>query len=230
MPLDKVVSDAVIAYCEKDLPSHEKVAKMFEFIEDSKLRHQIEAEFHAGRYIYKLGQGLSVKNERLRAHVKFQIVQYAAIYEAIIVHLLWGRYKDHDEVKKIETKTAHTASVSLPRNLKLMTDKGQEVFLHVRTEKEANTQSIKFDDKIKASVAIGFLSKELGEEIKTFYKLRNGIHLESAIKNEVEYEIDNSRAAYRRMSPFTQGIKGFLRDGVLPESTKLKKAKRQLLK
>ena len=222
MPLDKTLRDQVLAYCDRDLPADDEISAMFDFIGDPKLREKVEAEFHAARYIYKLGEALAVSEERLHAHVKFQIVQYAGIYEAIIVNLLWTAFANHPEVTAIEFHSTLRKAMTLPSTLQITTTGGEEILLSVERKERTPAISIKFDDKVDAAVAIGFVDKTIGEEIKTFYKLRNAIHLESAIKNEIRYEIASSQLAFRRMLPFTRGVRGFLKDGRLPENAKPK--------
>jgi hypothetical protein len=223
MPLPSEICETVLNYCDAHLPSDASVATMFDFLNDPALQKRLEDELYAARYIYKLGEALSVSDERLHAHVKFQIVQYAGIYEAVIVHLLWNRFRDHSAVTAIEFHKAFKKAATLPLSLNLTaTDTGEEIQLCVEARQKTSTVSIKFDDKVDAAVAIGFIDLELGEEIKGFYKLRNAIHLESAVKNETKYELDNSLLAYRRLQPFTRGVRGFLRDGVLPEEGKIK--------
>jgi hypothetical protein len=65
-----------------------------------------------------------------------------------------------------------------------------------------------------------FVDRTLGKEIKEFYKLRNAIHIDGAIKNAIKYELSSSRRAFRRMWPFTKGIKGFLQTGKLPDDAR----------
>lgn len=222
MPLHLEMRDKVLAYCDAHLPEDVVVAAMFDFLNDADLQERVEAEFYSALYIYKLGEALDVSDDRLHAHVKFQIVQYAAIYEAIIVHMLWKVFPDHQAINSIEYHTAYRKAGALSTALSLtLSDTGEEVALCVETRQKTSRVSIKFDDKVDASVKIGFLDVELGEEIKKFYKLRNAIHLESAIKNQVTYEIASSSLAFRRMQPFTQGIRGFLTTGVLPEEGKI---------
>jgi hypothetical protein len=223
MALAESLREEVLAYCDRDLPPHETVAAMFDFIHDGKLRERIEAEFRAARYIYKLGEALAVSEERLHAHVKFQIVQYAGIYEAIIVHLLWDTFADRDEVTNLEFHDVFRRAAALPTNLQISTTDGEDIHLCVRRQEKTQRFSIKFDDKVDAAVTIGFVDAEIGEEIKVFYKLRNAIHLESAVKNDITYEIDSSWLAYRRMLPFTSGVRGFLADGRLPDDARPKR-------
>jgi hypothetical protein len=222
MPLGKTERDNVLRYCDRDLPPKGTVAGMFRFISDRALREKIEAEFHAARYIYKLGEALKAKNERLHAHVKFQIVQYAGIYEATIVHLLWTVYASHPVVTAMEHHIALRKVATFPQNIVVTTDEGQPIYLCVERPERTPAISIKFDDKVDAAVEIGFVDEQIGQEIKEFYRLRNSIHLESAIRHATKYELDSSLLAYLRMQPFTRGIKGFLSDGSLPDEARPK--------
>jgi len=222
MPLNDEIQQEILAYCDKDLPSDEYTEKLFDFIDDKKLRERIHLEYYAARYIYKLGEALSVKEERLHAHVKFQIVQYAGIYEALIVWMLWDKFSDHAAVAAIEFHPALRKAATLPQTVNLTSNTGEQIILCTETREKTSRISIKFDDKVDAAVQIGFLHKPLGEEIKSFYKLRNAIHLESAVKNEITYEIANSQLAYRRILPFTRGLKGFLKNNKLPPEAKIK--------
>lgn len=223
MPLEQGLRDQVLGYCDRDLPSAADVSAMFDFLDVKDLRERIEAEFHSARYIYKLGEALNVTDKRLHGHVKFQIVQYAGIYEAIIVHILWSKYAGHPAVTDIQFHKTYKKSASLPETLYFATTSGEEINLCVQVTEKTNPFSIKFDDKVEAAVRIGFVDKEVGEDIKSFYKLRNGVHLESAVKNQIRYELDSSQLAFRRMKPFTEGIRGFFKNGKIPDTAKLKK-------
>lgn len=225
MPLNSTTSQMVLSYCDRDLADSAQIAIMFDFISDEKLRLRLEIEYSAARYIYKLGEALGVSDQRLHAHVKFQIVQFAAIYEAIIVHLLWGPFRDTDVIKAMETHDAFRKVASLPANLQLRTLNGDVVALCVLSPEKTPKNSIKFDDKVNAAVTIGFLDRNIGEEIKGIYKWRNAVHLESAVKNDIKYEIENSLLAYRRLKPFLRGVKGFLKDGKLPPGSRAKAKK-----
>ncbi|HEV7255760.1 MAG TPA: hypothetical protein VGN97_22010 [Mesorhizobium sp.] len=224
MPLKQAVRDQVIQYCNAHLPPSADVATMFGFIEDAKLRDQIGTEFQAARYIYKLGEALAADELQLHSHVKFQVVQYASIYEAVIVHLLWTKFAEHAAVVAIEFHKGFRRVASLPTTLQLNTTDGEPVHLCAETLQRTPRVSIKFDDKVDAAVKIGFLDDVIGAEIKGFYKLRNAIHLESAVKNEAKYELATSQLAFLRMQPFTRGIKDFLATGQLSEAAKPKQA------
>jgi len=223
MPLFESERKRVLEYCDAHLPDDATVTAMFDFLQDEKLRTQIESEYYAARYIYKLGEALAVDEDRLHAHVKFQIVQYAGIYEAIVVHLLWSVFQTSPEVTDIQFHSAYRLATALPKTISLSTaDTGEEILLCTLTRQKTTPHSIKFDDKVDAAVKIGFLDVEIGQDIKRFYKLRNAIHLESAVKFETRYELADSQLAYLRMQPFVLGVREFLSSGVLPAEARAK--------
>lgn len=222
MPLSYDLRRKVLDYCDAHLDSDVAVSAMFSFLNKSNLQQRIEAEFYAARYIYKLSEALDLSDKRLEAHVKFQIVQYAGIYEAIIVHMLWEVYKSHPAVLAIEYHSSLKIAATLPNSVSFsLTGSGEELLLCVDTKQKTPRISIKFDDKVDACVSIGFLDPVLAGEIKQFYRLRNAIHLERAIKDSIVYELDSSLLAYRRMRPFVRGISGFLANGTLPNDAKI---------
>lgn len=220
MPLPLEDRQKVLDYCDRDLPDEGYVAGIFNFIDEVTLRDRVQMEFSAARYVYKLGEALKVEGDRLHAHVKFQIVQYASIYEAVIVYFLWAKYPAHSAVTSIEFHDAFREAASLPGNVQMLTTENEEIHLCTSVKKRTPRVSIKFDDKVDAAVKIGFIDARLGEEIKGFYKLRNAIHLESALKSQLQYELSSSKLAYLRMRPFTKGIKGFLTTGTLPDDAR----------
>jgi hypothetical protein len=96
----------VLDYCRKDLPGAWHVNE-FAFIDDVELRHRLGRAYYAARYVGKLMGALQATGDELHAFVKFQILQYASIYEAVVSYLLWSRYKEHAEVKILETHKAY---------------------------------------------------------------------------------------------------------------------------
>lgn len=210
MPLEENLRASITEYCDRDVSTETQVGKMFEFVEDSKLKEMLVDEYMAARYIYKLGEALFADRKKISAHTKFQIVQYASIYEAVIVHLLWSKYAEHPEVKAIEKYTSLAKTSQFPSDISMCTSEGKKVLLCIEKEMTNSRQAIKFDDKVAAAVKIGFLEQTLGEELKGFFKLRNGVHIENAVKNDISYEMEKSKLAYWRMQPFLDGISKFL--------------------
>lgn len=222
MPLKEADRENVLKYCDRDIPDATLVESYFDFVQDEDLRSALVREYIAARYIYKLQEALNVSDDKLAAHAKFQIVQFAAIYEALIVHILWTHYADRAEVKDIEYYKSLRKVTQFPKSLDVKTKDGQEVHICLEAEIKNTRHSIKFDDKVDAAVKIGFVDASLGEEIKEFFKTRNGVYIENAVKNEIEYEITQSQLAFWRIKPFTRGIRDFLTSGELSDAARPK--------
>lgn len=207
MPLEKKKIDEVLAYCKRDLPSDmDWYRNEFDFINDTNLRDELARAFYASRYIYKLMEALAIDGDELHAHLKFQMTQYASIYEAAINWLLLNRYKENEKVKNIQLHKAYRPVAALAGPTSIQYD-GEQV--HPCLYKDAKTPwtSIPFQDKVDAACDIGLIEESLGDEIKEFYQLRNAIHIESAAKRQIDYEIDGTKLAYRRLRPFVDQIK-----------------------
>jgi hypothetical protein len=209
----------VLKYCDSHLAKREWFDQQFDFIDDKALAARLALEFYSARYIYKLGEALAVDGERMHAHNKFQIMQYASIYEAIITHLLWGKYAAEEAVLKISTHLAYKPIDDLPANVRIISSPDEKLSLCVHRKEATSSHSIKFDDKVAAAVEIGFVHRQLGSEISEFFRLRNGMHLENAVNRQIQYELKLTRLAYRRIEPFIKGVREFLRTGKKPTLT-----------
>lgn len=221
MPLPDHTRNHIIDYCDKHIETDEMIENYFSFIKKKDLKKTIINEYKSARYIYKLGEALFVDGEKLCSHAKFQIVQYASIYEAIINYLLWEKFSNCNETKKIEVNI-NLKEMQKFNNKVIFNNDKTDLYFCVKINKKLKPQNIRFDDKVNAAVAIGFIDEQIGEEIKTFYKLRNGVHLDAASNNNIEYELEQAKLSYRRMLPFTTGISYFLSKGVLPQNARPK--------
>jgi hypothetical protein len=208
--LPEVTKDEVLEYCDKYLADEGWFEREFDFISKPSLVERLALEFYAARYLYKLGQGLAVSDKKLHAHTKFQIMQYASIYEAIIDYLLKEKYADHKAVIKIRHRKAYKPLSKLPKDIRMLGTPDDSLSICAYRYEKIEGHSIKFGDKIDAAVEIGFLDKDMGAEIAEFFRLRNGIHLDNAVAKQIKYEIEQARLAYRRMRPFIGGVKQFL--------------------
>lgn len=210
MPLETKTIDEVLNYCKRDLPqNHDWYINEFDFIKNQALQESLAREFYTARYIYKLMEALFLEDFELHAHLKFQIIQYASIYEAVINYLLLNNFKDNEHVKRISTHISLKEIAALSGLTKITYD-DKEIFTCLKKETKTPWTSIPFHDKVDASVDIGFLNEKYSDEIKSFYTLRNSIHIEAAAKKNIAYEIEQSKVAYRRLRPFIDDIKAFL--------------------
>jgi hypothetical protein len=79
------VIEAFASFAREDLddPTHLE-ATTFAHVSDARLRRELSQVFYGARWIYKLGLALLTKSEERAAHVRAQIVDYAAVCEALL--------------------------------------------------------------------------------------------------------------------------------------------------
>ena len=115
----------------------------FSFIQDHELKSRLGRAFYSARYTYKLMEATFVQGDELHPFVKFQIMQYASIYEAVITHLLWGVFKVHSEVAQLETHKSYKPVSALGSQTTIQF--GQEpIFTCVYRDAKTQRNSIPF--------------------------------------------------------------------------------------
>lgn len=220
MPLSPEIKDAVYQYCNNHLADEAWYNGEFEFIEDQALRKRLIEEFKGIRFAYKLYEGIEAKEENLIFEIRHQIFSYATIYEAVIHSVLYTYYKDTEEFDDLQYHVVPTR-IAIPRAKldklkKELTHNGEEILTyHMQKRKKDNSQ-IRFDDKCKTAEKLGLLHSfisndgstiDLTSEIIEIYSYRNAIHLVAEQRKGIEYELELSKRAYRRMRPFIDQIK-----------------------
>ena len=244
MAFTEEIKKAIDEYCCRDLNNDEWYEKQFDFIKDATLKNRIVCEFKNVRYIYKIFEGLSAKDELYLAEVRLQILMYASIYEAVIHYLLFEEYyKDKEQVKNSLIQTVHkpfdipTAKQAILESH--LSHDGKRIIPHFETKKKRDITKIRFEEKCKLAFELGLLT-EIPEQSETpstivtsedcqdmpmfcaelirIYEIRNAIHIHAELKKDIDYHIEISKVAYRRMQPFVAQIKARLRaDGFYSE-------------
>lgn len=159
----------IIDYCNKDLvpndnfdPKTEYHSNWFEnqfsFVSDQDLKKQLGMAFYQARFIYKLMSALRLPRFKHYGIVKFQIIQYASICEAVITHLVKERF-----FFQLRLHLKNSPS-----------EKGKK--------KRSKLRNPNLRDYIDVAIAQGLISSATGDGIKGLYQVRNNVHLLRASK------------------------------------------------
>lgn len=213
MPLKESTRMEIEDYCKKDLAGDlDWHINQFSFIPETEqeLKNRLGRAFYSARYMAKMMEAIYANGDNLHPFVKFQIMQYASIYEAVITYILWSTHKDHPEVKTLETHKSYKP-VSALGNLTKFNFGEEEIHTCVHRDTRTPRNSIPFKDKVDCAVRIGFLEEKFSEDIKFLYSLRNLAHIETEAKKQIEVEIEQSKNAYWRMQPFLEHISKTIR-------------------
>ncbi|MBQ7504947.1 MAG: hypothetical protein IJT79_06505 [Ruminococcus sp.] len=224
MPFKESLKNAIYDYCNNHLADEDWYNEEFEFIEDVALRKRIIEEFKGIRFAYKLYEGLEAKDENLVFEVRHQIFAYATIYEAIIHYVLYTYYKDTQEFHKIQFHTVPTRMSFCEQQMTsvktILSQQNEQIYIYHNQERKKDETQVRFDEKCKAAETLGLIKKivtdkgeviDLPSEIVEIYGYRNAIHLVAEQRKGIQYELELSKIAYRRMRPFIDQVKSGLK-------------------
>jgi uncharacterized protein YjbI with pentapeptide repeats len=182
----------------------------FDFIANPDLKQILIQEYEALIYMEKLGKLLRIKtSEELHPYLKFQIVQYASIYEAIIDYLLLEEFANHELVKKlmIQEEVKQIPELQSIR-LKFRQD---DIYFCKKRHKEVKSNFIRvpFQQRVDVATKIGFLSHKHTRHIQDLYNIRNGIHIRSRANNKTKFELQDCEQARQTLPAIINDIFDF---------------------
>lgn len=222
MPFSESLRVAVNDYCKSHLADEDWYNEKFEFIEEESFRKRIIAEFSGTRFAYKLYEGIAATDENLIFEVRHQILAYASIYEAVIHYIIYNYYQDTAEFHRIQYHTVPTKMSFSEKQMievKKLLQHQEELYIYHQQERKKDESQVRFDDKCRAAESLGLIKPftndhgivvDLPSEIIEIYGYRNAIHLIAEQRKGIEYELELSKRAYRRIHPFIEQIKAGL--------------------
>lgn len=220
MAFSNELKSEIELYCNNHLPTDLWYENEFVFIRDIELKNRIISEFKAIRFAYKLYEGLEATNENLMFEVRNQILAYASIYEAVIESVLGTYYSNTAEFDFLMHHVI-PIKISIPENKKhilqdILSHDGKTIVPFYYDKRMKEKPQVRFDDKCRTAESLGLIHKffntdgievDLPSEIIEIYSYRNGIHIIAEQRKGINYELELSKKAYRRMRPFIDQLK-----------------------
>lgn len=213
MPLDPETIRNITAYYRKNLGHYGQFIEKFDMIVDKKLQRRLAQEYYMARYIAGIQSAMNFNENsfELLAHLKFQIVQYAGIYEAVISNVLIKKFGNDEMVLKLQKSEFYSRVDALSNGTEIRHN-GDTVYICKKSEKKLgwDTNKISFDNKLKVAKQIGFVKEEIGKTILEIYGLRHSVHPEKAVKAEIIFHKEQVNIASKTMDVFLSDIRKFL--------------------
>jgi hypothetical protein len=210
MAFDPEIKSAIDKYAAAHIASITWHLNFFSFIKNQKLATRLGEEFYSARVLYKILTGLQAKDWMLRAQIRNQIFSYASIYEAVVHHLLFDVLAGDPRVISL-TEFPTKKLISIPKKhdavlQKYLSHDGKKVIPTFETTGHTDESKVRFDRKAECAFELGFIKKHLCADLIEIYEARNAIHIHAEIKKSLDYQIDLSKKAYRRLNPFKSQV------------------------
>lgn len=210
MAFEKSVKDQIARYIEAHIADEAWHVSYFGFIGEANLAKRLGEEFISTRYIYKLLEGLEADDWLLRAQIRNQVLSYASIYEAVIHHILFDVLSTEPAVIGLtEFPTKKQISIppaSMALLVKHLEHDGKTIIPTYEAIGRTDKSKVRFDKKAECATTLGLIYPWLKDEIIEFYEARNAIHIHAEIRKSLDYQLNLSKRAYKRMQPFKEQI------------------------
>ena len=216
MPLDNATRQHVIEYVTRDIVPktvtprpHQAMTwfkAQFAFVGDAKLQEHLGEAFYQARYIGRVREALALKAGFNHAFCKYQILLYASIYECVIDYLL-DAVSDDPVVTTLLTRTDLQKISAISSKAQLTFTDGSETHDLLTCRQVSRTQQlrdVRFDDRVAAAETLGIVRNQDSAFIKSLYKSRNNIHLQSSATKDFKPDDQQSSEAFRLLFAFTE--------------------------
>lgn len=218
MAIEETTIKRVISYCNRDLipdndfnnkttyPS-EWFQNYFGFVNDAVLQRHLGEAYYQARFTYKIMSCLRLPLAKNKSFVKFQIIQYASICEALLDFAL-------DTFHKEDSKNAFAIKEYVPfpnavsKSTKITFDNDNLVLCKVK-KKQGVLKRTRIDNKIEYAIKNGIITQEIGDKMNSLYEQRNNIHILKAATTNYSPKLRESKEAFLLMQAFTEAIKKY---------------------
>ena len=215
--LDSKIATAVVNYCNKDLVpdgdydadlqyESEWFEEYFSFLGDAKLQKHVGNAFYQARFMYKLMSALRLPKAKHQGIVKFQIIQYASIYEAILDYIIEKDFKQ--EIMDKYGDTIYTPVPALAKDTKITYD-GNAIYACKQKKRKKSIKSMSITERTEFATEKGIITEDIKNRICALYELRNNVHILKATKNDYFPKINQAKDAFILMQDFVGQVKHY---------------------
>lgn len=218
MTLSKETIVEVVNFCNRDLVPDEKFdstkefynewfINSFSFLGNEEVESKLGEAFYEARFLYKLMAALRLPLGKQKGIVKFQIIQYASICEALIDLAITKFFKKEAEEQFGGVELRKCDGV-LHKDVEVK--KGTEkIFMCVGKKFKGDLKRTRIDEKTKFAYERGIISSDVKDKFNELYDLRNNVHVLKAATNQYVPKIKESREAFTLTEKIIEEIKDF---------------------
>lgn len=192
--LGQAVITAISDFALADVPAVEDLEKTtFKYVRDKELRRRVAETFFGARWLYKLGLVTLATGTCRAAHVRAQVIDYAAICEAVLVDALTHAVHRRHLAKKMwlldrRGKTASAWPTTLDK-IGVVLRRGRD-----------------FRWMIDVAVEEGIVGTGLGPDVHWLRERRNKVHIAEMVAMAEKTYLNTSLKAYNVMMQCTERV------------------------
>ena len=179
----------------------------FDFIPDERLKEHLGDEFYQTRFAYTLMQTLSLPMSKNKGIIKFQIIRYASICEALLNYTLEHYFKETFE-NQFAAVTFKKCSQALTEKTKITYD-GKALYLCDTKSEKAKIEWTANPVKADFALENGILSETTKKKYCELYDLRNNAHILKAARADYYPRLKDASAAYELAVQFIEEIRAY---------------------
>ena len=180
---------------------------LFSFVGNDKLQEHLGDEFFQARFLSCLMETLSLPMGKNKGVVKFQIIQYASICEALLNYAIDTYYKD--EFESEFAATVYSEAKDAFSSLTHITHNGHPLYVCRAKKEKAKTAFTSTPVKADYALSKGIISQDIRDEYCALYDLRNNTHILKAAAIDYYPKIKESKDAYILTYRFVNEIKNY---------------------
>ena len=181
--------------------------KYFNFLGKPELEEQLGEAFYQARLQYKIMSALNLTTSKNKSFIKYQIIQYASICEALLDSTIDLFYKD--ESKAYFSKIEYMLSDKVSAGDLSLTYKNQKLYLCKEKKSLRPLKLVREDDKTKFAVEKGIITQAVKDRYDKLYELRNNIHILRATSASYNPRVIESKDAFHLMQEMKEQIEDF---------------------
>lgn len=156
--------------------------------------------------MYKLMSALNLKKSKYQGILKFQIIQYASICEAVIDYILENKFKD--EIGQKYADKSYTKVSAFASDIKFQKN-GKDLGVFDVSKKPKQVRYMRIGDRLEFSLEKEIISIESKTEMLSLYDLRSTVHILKATRDDYYPRLSEAKNAFLIMQRIVEEVKQY---------------------
>lgn len=169
-------------------------ARQFSFIPDTKLQERLGEAFYEARFMFAVMSTLSLQLNKAKGIIKYQIIQYASICEALLNYTI-DTYYNEEFGQRYASQNLSKVDQAISKLTTICYD-GVPVYLCKYKTEKASVTWTSTPTKTEFAVEKGIISEDTKDKFCQLYDLRNNTHILKAASTNYTPKYKEAKEGY----------------------------------